>query len=122
MIDHQGWRTRTIRLSAARAARIVTWQRNGERRAAAFSLALCTHRTKVSGDDVAHQGEPEPEPGVTTCGRVVFLAKAIEHLRQKLLGDALAVVVNRHAHRLFGTAELDPDGAPRGRELHGICQ
>ena len=49
-----------------------------------------SHAPAVQLDQVAHDGETEPEAAVRARGAAVGLAEALEHVRQELGRDAAA--------------------------------
>ena len=77
-------------------------------------------RSAVQLDEVTHDRQSEPEPAVLPADRAVGLAEPLEDERQKVGGDARAVVGDRQAQAVAGLRQHDVDPAAIRRELDRI--
>src|SRR5262249_47693670 len=93
---------------------------DGERGSLAAAGALGPDRTTVRLDQVADDGEAEPQATVAARVGAVDLVKPVENVRQLLGADALAGVTHGQLDELAGAAQPDVDLATGRRELHRV--
>src|SRR6266478_1314054 len=91
-----------------------------EDRALARSGTLRVDAPAVQLDDVAHDGQAEPEAPVGTGRRAVRLLEALEDARQELRPDALARVAHGDLDVRVEPFEHHLDAPALRRELDGI--
>ena len=80
------------------------------------------HGPAVQLDDVAHDGQAQPEAAVRAFGRTVGLAKALENVRQKTRGDPLSGVRDGDLHLRFDALEANLNPPRARRELQRVRQ
>ena len=95
-------------------------QPHAERRALAFAGAGRVHRAAVHLDDVADDGEAQPETAGLSRRASVGLAKALEHMRQEIRPDADARVADDDLDVRVHAFEAHLHAAVLRRELHRV--
>src|SRR6188508_2287152 len=93
---------------------------DGERRSAAFALALGAHPSTVQLDQMAHDRKAQPEAAMGSRRRAVALTKALEDVRQKILTDTFAIVTDAQLGLHPFALQVDLDLAALGRELDRV--
>jgi len=74
----------------------------------------------VKLSQIFHNGQPEAKATLLACGGGVGLTKAIEHVGQKIRGDAAPSIVNADLEVLIDSFQNDVHTAILGRELERV--
>src|SRR5438045_9684664 len=98
------------------------WKPNGEHGARALRIVFRGHRPAVRLDDLFHDREPEPEASVRARGGRVGLPEWFEHVRKKLVRNALAAVAHDHLGGAVRRVQTHTDSSPFRCELDGARQ
>src|SRR4051812_14502231 len=93
-----------------------------ERRAASGTGALRLDAPLVQLDQALHQREAQTEAALTAIERALSLNEKIEHARQQLRVDALAVVLHLDHSLAFAGGRDDLDAPTFGRVLGRIVE
>jgi len=96
-------------------------QPHPERRPLALAVALRLDAAAVQLDEVAHDGQTQPETAVPAARAGVGLPEAVEHMRQEFSRNALARVGDDDLDVRFpGSARAHLDAASFGGELDRV--
>jgi hypothetical protein len=97
-------------------------QPHGERCALPLAVAVRAHRPAVQLDELADDGEPQPQPSLAARAAATGLAEPLEDVRQELGGDPLPVVADDHLDPAAVAAQEQLDVAALRRELDRISE
>src|SRR5205814_4059062 len=78
------------------------------------------HRPPVELDQLAHESEPQAEPGLSAGGGAFGLTETLEHERQELTGEAAAGIAHDDVNLVADADDRSLDVATRGREFDGV--
>src|SRR5215470_19004847 len=97
-------------------------QLDDKRGALALARTLGCHPSAMQLDEVAHQSQPEAEPGMRAGARAVGLMELLEEMGQLLLADSLSGVTDNDLDMRIGPLQMNPHSTALRRELHGVDQ
>src|SRR3954466_9317323 len=109
-------------LGEGRAVDVRARQSQREGRSATRAVAGHPDRSTVELDQVPRDGQAEAEPPAQTRDAAVGLTEAIEHVRQEVGRDALAVVTDTDFDMRLAPPQLDLNSATTWSELGGVGQ
>src|SRR5439155_13013108 len=85
-----------------------------------LAAALRVHSSAMRFDDVAHDGEAEPESAVDAGAGILRLPEWLEHMRNESRIDSLAAVLHRDFHVRGCPPCRDFNDAVARREFNGV--
>src|SRR5256714_2650953 len=127
VVVHDQYALRTAGLACRRGdgfgrGNVRQRQPHDELAARAGAVASCLDRAAVQLDETAHQREPNAQTALGAVERGVPLHEDIEHAREGVRGDAVAVIADADPDLLLPVIQrgVHPDVPTVGRELDGV--